>query len=212
MLSVVSGVQVVFQNPSSVNIDDAGEGAGDTSKLIACVPPARARRAGSTVPMYRSSGGPSIASRRYATHSAPYVVPYHRISGVGAPPAAGGRRGPRRRRHPSATIHPDSMARKKIACVVTEYRVPAHADVIIGKFLNGGPAPFISIPGFTAGRSWLRTVELSVLLGDCSLTRRCLLSTRRLPNRRGPAYTTGRYSILLHRPVPRERHWSGCRC
>lgn len=29
------------------------------------------------------------------------------------------------------------MARKKIACVMTEYRVPAHADVIIGKFLNG---------------------------------------------------------------------------
>ena len=29
------------------------------------------------------------------------------------------------------------MARKKIACVMTEYRVPAHADVIIGKFING---------------------------------------------------------------------------
>ena len=31
------------------------------------------------------------------------------------------------------------MARKKIACVVTEYRVPAHSDVLIGKFINGFP-------------------------------------------------------------------------
>ena len=31
-------------------------------------------------------------------------------------------------------------ARKKIAAVVTEYRVPAHADVIVGKFIKGFPA------------------------------------------------------------------------
>ena len=29
--------------------------------------------------------------------------------------------------------------RKKIAAVITEYRVPAHADVIIGKFIKGFP-------------------------------------------------------------------------
>ena len=30
-------------------------------------------------------------------------------------------------------------ARKKIAAVITEYRVPAHADVIVGKFIKGFP-------------------------------------------------------------------------
>ena len=29
--------------------------------------------------------------------------------------------------------------RKKIAAVVTEYRIPAHADVIVGKFIKGFP-------------------------------------------------------------------------
>ena len=29
--------------------------------------------------------------------------------------------------------------RKKIAAVITEYRVPAHADVIVGKFIKGFP-------------------------------------------------------------------------
>ena len=29
--------------------------------------------------------------------------------------------------------------RKKIAAIITEYRVPAHADVIVGKFLRGFP-------------------------------------------------------------------------
>ena len=30
-------------------------------------------------------------------------------------------------------------SRKKIAAVITEYRVPAHADVIVGKFIKGFP-------------------------------------------------------------------------
>ena len=29
--------------------------------------------------------------------------------------------------------------RKKIAAIITEYRVPAHADVIVGKFIKGFP-------------------------------------------------------------------------
>ena len=31
------------------------------------------------------------------------------------------------------------VSRKKIAAVITEYRVPAHADVIVGKFIKGFP-------------------------------------------------------------------------
>ena len=30
-------------------------------------------------------------------------------------------------------------SRKKIAAVITEYRIPAHADVIVGKFIKGFP-------------------------------------------------------------------------
>ena len=29
--------------------------------------------------------------------------------------------------------------RKRIAAIITEYRVPAHADVIVGKFIKGFP-------------------------------------------------------------------------